>query len=274
MKKKIILAVTLILGFIIVYNVYDNNRIIVKKEEIPIENLPKEFEGFTILQITDLHEKVFGKNQEKLVNKINSQIYDMIALTGDMQNINRKNKEPLLKMLDGIKNKNNMIYVPGNHGPKYDEELKYRGCIALDVPYKIEKGNSSMYIYDFYDRGFRKQPSEMKNSDINIALTHIPWDEKFYETSENIIGKYDLVLSGHYHGGQIRIPFYGALFVPNINGDNFFPEQNEVSGLNTWNGYNQYVSRGLGASSKSIITRFRLFNTPEINVLTLVKLKK
>lgn len=82
---------------------------------------------------------------------------------------------------------------------------------------------------------------------------------------------YDLVLSGHYHGGQYRIPFYGALFVPEINGNGFLPKQSEVSGLVNRSGYAEYISRGLGSSSSIKALEFRLFNTPELNVIKLIK---
>ena len=79
-----------------------------------------------------------------------------------------------------------------------------------------------------------------------------------------------MVLAGHYHAGQWRIPFYGALFVPDaFSGLYLFPNQDEVKGLITWGDTNQYVSAGLGASSSCKFLQFRLFNTPEINLLTL-----
>ena len=79
---------------------------------------------------------------------------------------------------------------------------------------------------------------------------------------------FDLVIAGHYHGGQVRVPFYGAPFIPVMTSsfyDGFFPDQNYVSGLAAGNSIQQYISRGLGASN----IPFRLFNTPEINLLTL-----
>ena len=71
--KSIIVLMLSILIFIIgiiLYNVYDNNRIVLVKEEVEIKNLPTSFNNFKILQITDLHGKVFGKNQKNLINKI------------------------------------------------------------------------------------------------------------------------------------------------------------------------------------------------------------
>ena len=87
MKKilKIVFTVICIsILVVILYNVYDNNRIKIVKETIEITDLPSEFEDFKILQITDLHGKTFGRDQNRLINLINSIDYDVIAITGDM----------------------------------------------------------------------------------------------------------------------------------------------------------------------------------------------
>ncbi len=239
------------------------------KETIYIENLPKEFENFTILQLSDLHEKVFGKSQSYLTKIINKLDYDVIAMTGDMQTVGSYNDEPLIQLLDGIKNKDYVFYVAGNHGPEYSKKIEEKGCILLDKPYKLTKGQSSMYFYTFYeDDGFGDDIKYVDKPSTNIAINHYPFHENFYATANKTIGDYDLVIAGHYHGGQYRIPFYGALFVPDINGNGFLPNQEDVSGLNTYGKYQQYISKGLGASGSRFM-KFRLFNTPEINLITL-----
>ena len=85
--------------------------------------------------------------------------------------------------------------------------------------------------------------------------------------------EYEIILSGHYHGGQIRIPFYGALFIPHINGGKIFPQQDEVSGLKDYGLFKQYTSKGLGSNFYFKLFQFRIFNTPEINVIKLTSAK-
>lgn len=75
----------IVIGLTLIYNVYDNNRFILKEESVYIENLPLAFEGLTILQISDLHGKSFGRNQTNLTSQINRLDYDVIAFTGDME---------------------------------------------------------------------------------------------------------------------------------------------------------------------------------------------
>ena len=266
-----LLLLVFIVG-IILYSVYDNNRIVLVKEKVEIENLHTSFNNFKILQITDLHGKMFGKNQKNLIDKINSINYDAIAITGDMIDSDSDDYEPFIKLLEGIENKEYIFYIPGNHGPEFFDKLGDLGCIPLDNPYEIQRGNDKIVLFDFYNNlGFRDDIKEYENY-TTIAITHYPWNDSFYNNAREHVGKYDLVIAGHYHGGQIRIPFYGALFIPNINEAGLFPKQSDVSGYNVYGDYKQYISRGLGASKLgSTNLKFRLFNTPEINLITLVK---
>lgn len=302
--KKISIATNLILILIllipmiatIIYNIYDNNRVVVVKQEVPIEGLPDSFDGFTILQITDLHGKRFGVKQKNLLNVVNNLNYDMIAITGDILDRLDKDTEPFIEVIDGIKNKSNMFYITGNNDPEiYDlktgirteigKKFEEKGCILLDKPYSIKRNKDTLWVLEFYQSFNKDEKEEMKAmlkgikaEDLKIGLTHYPRQQHMYENfSDSILLDYNLILAGHYHGGQYRIPFLGAFFIPNVYGDRLFPKQNEVSGLNQWNNYNQYVSRGLGASSKAShwfkLVKFRLFNTPEVNLITLVKKK-
>ena len=273
MRVIMLLLLVFIVG-IILYSVYDNNRIVLVKEKVEIENLHTSFNNFKILQITDLHGKMFGKNQKNLIDKINSINYDAIAITGDMIDSDSDDYEPFIKLLEGIENKEYIFYIPGNHGPEFFDKLGDLGCIPLDNPYEIQRGNDKIVLFDFYNNlGFRDDIKEYENY-TTIAITHYPWNDSFYNNAREHVGKYDLVIAGHYHGGQIRIPFYGALFIPNINDAEFFPKQSDVSGYNVYGDYKQYVSRGLGAGKLgSTNLKFRLFNTPEINLITLVKNK-
>lgn len=286
MKKilKIVFALICIsLLMIILYNVYDNNRIKVVEETIEITDLSSDFEGLKILQISDLHGRTFGENQERLIKLINSIDYDIIAITGDMVNKHTEDIEPFIKILDGIENKEYIFFVDGNvDNPSLNEVtneiteegqfLINKGCKILDRPYEIKKGETSLWISrfinkdQFYDlTGI----SEENDNSIKIVLTHYPRHAYHFEEGTNI-PDYDLVLAGHYHAGQWRIPFYGALFVPDaFSGFYLFPNQNEVKGLITWGDTNQYVSAGLGASSNYKFLEFRLFNSPEINLLIL-----
>ena len=114
--KHIVLIVFIMCVAIIIYNYIDNNRVKVVKQDV-VSNLPEEFENFTILQITDLHSKYFGDNQERLTKLINNQQYDFLVFTGDMGNIYDDNNNAFIDLIEGINNKNFVFYVAGNSGP-------------------------------------------------------------------------------------------------------------------------------------------------------------
>lgn len=312
-KRKFILGlIALVVVNTIIYNVYDNNRMVVKEQDVIIERLPDEFDGFKILQITDLHGKSFGKDQSKLISLINSLDYDMIAITGDMNNTRSTDSKEFLKLLDGIEDKEFVFYVNGNIGPfAYDEFtgeitdegkiLEEKGCILLTKPYEIQRGNDTLlvsnflsefnlgqeYPEEFFDskedyilsKEYKSQLKEIfyqvnNTNSVKILLNHYPKPKRQF-SQENIDEwgdlKYDLVIAGHYHGGQFRLPFIGALYIPDATSQKkgLFPEQQHVMGLTKYYDTQQYVSAGLGASNSIKLLGFRLFNTPEVNVITL-----
>ena len=273
---------------IVIYNIFDNNRIKVVEQEVEVVDLPEEFEGFKILQIADLHGKTFGKNQKRLLKKMNAIDYDMIAICGDMMDKHTEDNKPFFDILDGLENKENIFYVKGDTGLEAVNEnigkitsdgqlLIEKGCKVLDKPYAITRGESTLWVSRFINgTTFYNETGVDKDNDnsVKVVVTHYPRHENHYATDQNI-PDYNLVLAGHYHAGQIRIPFYGALFIPDVFAPvYFFPDQKEVKGLITWGNTNQYVTAGLGANAPYKLLQFRLFNTPEINVLTLTKRAK
>lgn len=310
-RKNRALAVGLValLLMAVIYNVYDNNRIVVKQEMVSIPGLPAAFEGFAILQISDLHGKSFGPDQARLTNLINGLDYDMIAFTGDMET-GAGSFAPFLALLDGLADRENMFYVNGNEDLAFNllsgvksetgKMLEAQGCRLLTHPFPLRREGATLWLGNDLSKAYRglnvyagmpkfyfasaaqyqaylQHFAEVEamaapirnNQDIKIALSHIPYLRTDLEQGEkrtNILD-YDLILAGHYHGGQIRVPGYGAVFIPvwASHGNPFFPEQKYVSGLVENQPTQQYISRGLGASN----VPFRLFKTPEINLIIL-----
>ena len=113
----IIGSIIILIVFVIVYNIELSKTIVVIKQDVVIENLPNEFEGFTILQISDFHSSTFGENQEVLINLINNENYDIIAFTGDMMQKDDDNYKAFLDLLNGINKSDSSFYLAGNNGP-------------------------------------------------------------------------------------------------------------------------------------------------------------
>lgn len=122
---------------------------------------------------------------------------------------------------------------------------------------------------------------QMNDDDLQITLAHIPPLRDFIETTQRkaraAVGTYaylpasDLILSGHYCGGGWKLPFYGALYVPNtlLPRHGWFPARDEVEGFKQIGGTIQYTSTGLSVTDRIYLPNFRLFNNPTVTLLTL-----
>ena len=303
----------------IIYNIYDNNRVVAVKQQMEIENLPAEFEGFTILLLSDLHGKRFGENQEHLLALINSLQYDMLVIAGDMSDWRDRDNQPFYDLLDGIENKEYAYAISGNTGPwgfdtrtgildAVGQTLEAKGVHNLNQVFSIQRGESRLMLAEFYlvdwVKAFYLDPArqglketalspadlalyqneeayaldfigdleKITPQDTLIGVSHVPYSKDSVSATPEMMPPFDLILAGHYHGGQIRLPWIGAIYIPDGASETYgiFPSQDRVSGLYDWGAFQQYITRGLGASGSVPFLGFRLFNTPEINLITLV----
>lgn len=321
-KKIVLVAVILLLLIGTIYNVYDNNRFIVAEQDISLTNLPKNFDGYRILQISDLHGKCFGEKQTELLDVINSIEYDCILFTGDMnkyEDSDSKYSQAILELLNGIENKETVFWIDGNTGPFAIETvngsctgeltdmgkiIEQAGAEVLLSPVEITKGDDSIWFVpelcqsdiqmnylgvtedmfetteDYqnvvsYGQSLQEWYNLLnENGQVKIRVNHYPIQADLTQDSWKTLGylDYELSIAGHYHGGQIRLPLIGALYIPSPTSgikNGYFPKQNEVKGLNQIVDMQQYISAGLGASASISFLDFRLFNTPEINLITL-----
>ncbi len=275
MKIAIIIAV-----LIIVFLIIENTRISVSRYRVTCRSLPKEFRGFRILHLSDLHTKRFGKDYEKLIAKIKPLNPDIIFFTGDLISRSEKKISRKVILMKRLMKIAPVYYSLGNHevdnkdvAKKLCEELMAIGVhVLINSREILERENQKIQIFGlalesyFYknpDGSFKNLPqvtraeiTELcgKNDDdlFSILLAHspLPFDE--YEKWGA-----DLVLSGHMHGGIIRIPISskGVLSPERV----FFPDFTE--GVFRKFGANMVVSRGLG--------KFRVFNPSEIVLISL-----
>lgn len=276
-KKSKKLKYILMIILFIIFCIWQNNHIGISRFDYSNPVVPEEFNGFTIVHISDLHNKSFGKNQEYLLRKISLNSPDIILVTGDLIDRRRYDLDTALLFIEGAMEIAPVYYVSGNHeawSGAYDnirKELTHYGVVVLDDR-KVEyiRNNSKIEILGLSDPAFltssyleerntsnlEEHLSQLADHNVfQILLSHRPELMDIY-TRENI----DMIFSGHAHGGQIRIPGIGGIVAPD---QGFFPKY--TSGSHHIDQSTMYVSRGLGNSLFPI----RVFNRPEIIVVTL-----
>ncbi len=240
--------------------------------------VPKAFDGFKILQISDLHCQKFGTDQEKLIKKIDAQKPDIIVFTGDLIDDYHDSIEPAVKLIRALAEKEYSMYrVSGNHEPdsrSFEAELDRvcTECGVVDLDDKItelEKDGQSVNLCGFawcVPARYADMPTSNKKyvlpypqpstETLNILLNH---NASVFPYISDL--SFDLILAGHLHGGVIRLPFIGGL----INNNHSFGCEYEA-GFSTIGGTTQITSRGLG---NAIIPIPRFYNRPELVVVTL-----
>ena len=274
MKKKtikiILVVVLLITGWIIWTNInFTTTHISIKNEKIP-----EEFSGYKIAEIADLHNHKWG---DRLVNKIKEEQPDIIVITGDFVDSSHTDFDISMEFIENVKSIAPIYYVTGNHEAWIDnyselETKLYEADVHMmdDTSVLLEKDNSKINLIGIQDPDFverdtfegiqesivktKLQPLLDENY-YNVVLCHRPELFKGYVDTGA-----DLVLTGHAHGGQVRIPFIGGLVAPN---QGFLPEYTE--GVYHEKNTDMVVSRGLGNS----IIPIRINNMPELVIVTL-----
>ena len=280
MKKRNILLILVALIFIIcvIWTIWGNTALELNTYTIESEKLPKSFDGYKIAHVSDLHNNEMGKNNENLLAMLKDSSPDIIAITGDIVDSRNTDIEIALQFANEAEKIAPCYYITGNHEARVSEyESLKKGLIEIgvtvleDKSISLEKSGEDITLMGVDDPSFitdyllvddeevmQDKLSELKSEDsYTILLSHRPELFKIYV--ENDI---DLVLSGHAHGGQFRLPFVDGLYAPN---QGLFPEYD--SGLYTEENTNMIVSRGIGNS----LFPFRFNNRPEV---ILVKLKK
>lgn len=268
MKKKIIIL-SFIICLLFAFFYYENHHLVVSNYLYSSDKIGSGLEGFKIIQISDFHNARFGRANDKLIEKIKNQEPDIIVITGDIVDSNHTNIDVAIQFVNHITEICPVYYVTGNHehwlsADEYDllmGELNDAGVVVLNnESTKITRDRSSFALIGLDDNSLtgdtlKELVEQEKKKTLKVVLAHEP--QYLYEYSE---AKADLVLSGHAHGGQFRLPFIGGVVAPD---QGFNPPYTEGK---IKKGFTQMiVSRGLGNS----IIPVRLFNDPEIVAITL-----
>lgn len=278
MKKRFILFI-LIIAFLAVFFYLQNNWLDLTELEVVSEMVPSNFDGYKIVQISDLHSKLFGKDQHRLTEMIAGAKPDMIVITGDLVDARHYDENASLALIKTVVEIAPVYYVTGNHewwSGKFaglENKLKAAGAIVLrNASREITVQGQSIYIIglddpesvgniyneaDYIEKRLHDMMPLLPQKGFKVLMSHRP--EAFNQYSSYGV---DLVFSGHAHGGQFRLPFVGGLYAPD---QGYFPKY--TSGVYRDGNTAMVVSRGLGNS----VVPMRLFNRPEVVVITLLE---
>ncbi|MEC1180794.1 metallophosphoesterase [Metasolibacillus meyeri] len=271
MKKLAKLIVLIVVVYIFLQ--VNNKWLVVTEHVYESERVPASFDGYRITQVTDLHDAIFGKGQERLIEKVRATNPDAIFITGDLIDSNRYHLENSLDAVRGFVEIADVYYVLGNHevATRKMQEI-YTVLTELGVQVlpnsavMLERSGEQIIIAGIEDPLMGYTTQEMLNEALintpedllTLLLSHRP--ERFDTYVDNAI---DVVFTGHAHGGQIRLPFIGGLVAP---GQGYFPKY--TAGTYESEETTMVVGRGLGNS----IVPYRIFNLPEIVTVELKEL--
>lgn len=280
------LAVLTGLTLLVLFLRWQNNGLVVSYITYTAKDVPREFNGLSILHVSDLHNKTFGEGQNKIASIMSQIKPDMIAVTGDIIDKRRGGMGAALLLASEAVKIAPVFYVPGNHErtsgvyEQLAERLKACGVkVIANKAMPIERNGAVISIvgvkdWQFFrvfdedaktkedyakaDKAFAYKIGELAAAcpkGFRLLLSHRPEKLDIYaQTGCN------LVLTGHAHGGQWRLPLIGGLYAPH---QGVLPKY--TNGLHVKGKTGMVVSRGLGNSQFPL----RLGNRPELVVVTL-----
>lgn len=260
---------------------WSNYGITVSRYDIRSDALPADFDGYKIVHLSDLHSASIGRNNSRLLDAIIDQKPDIIVMTGDMVSRYDKNFNTAIHLVQSLAEKFPVYYIPGNHEEGLENDLWENLCTALlgcgvtvlnneAVRLTSENGEfinliglwynlsyyheMTQYYTPFTDETMNKILGDAPEG-YNLLLAHNPNNFDVYARWGA-----DLTLSGHIHGGMIRLPLIGGILSPETL---MFPRYD--GGLYESGNAKMILSRGLGRGSMGL----RLFNPPEVVSITL-----
>ncbi len=265
MKKKYLLL--LLIPLFLIYLILGlTNELVVTHYNYYNPKIPAEFNNYKILQISDLHCKNFGTEQSELISAIRDCNPDIIVLTGDIIDNRKTSVKAVYDLVVGLEQQYPIYFVTGNHelepsasksyGDMLDIFKSFNVTLLDDSTVALEKNNQNIYLHGqkFRSRYVVNFLQTADENHFNILLYHA---SDFFDLIAPF--HYDLVLSGHIHGGVVRLPIIGGL----LNADgSLFPKYDR--GMYTIQPSTLISSAGLGNADLP-----RFYNNPEIVLITL-----
>lgn len=267
-RRKLIIIILILILILAVFAIDSNTRIVTTEYQVYSDRLPQAFDGFRIVQLSDLHGREFGEDNSKLLDDVRAANPDIIAITGDFFDEYTEDgyAEITVSSLCEIAP---VYYVSGNHewwqNPRDTfDKIEEAGANVLRNEYvTLEQDGETIVFagvddpngpYDMITKDAFVAKIKETTDDYILMLSHRNTDFELWTDLD-----VDLVLSGHAHGGIIRIPGIGGILIHRED-----IGSGHIAGMFEEGNTTMIVSRGLG---NSVIPR--MFNNPEIVVAVL-----
>ncbi len=270
-RKRGLIPLILLLAVLILF-ADSNMRIVTTEYEIASPDLPAQFDGYRIAVVSDMHESYSSeRGLVYFISAVRAAKPDIIAVLGDM--VTSPGKSGYVhQIISALAEVAPVYFVTGNHDWAYGDATELLsavknagGTLLLDTFVTLERGGAEITLAGVNDpNGPRdgKKPGELAEelreagAGYTVLLAHRNNSLELYRAIPA-----DLTISGHAHGGVIRLPFTDGLIGPDRN---FLPTH--TSGIYREDGRTLLVSRGVGNSPARVL---RLFNNPQIPVAVL-----
>ncbi len=245
------------------YAIDEANSLSLERVEIPLQRLPKKLDGFTIIHLSDIHHSPLTgfEHIERTVKIANRLKPDMFILTGDYVSHETKFIGPVAKMLGKLKSEFGTHACLGNHDHWTDadqitKQFRENGInMLVNEGQRFEAGDSSFWLAGVDDHmvGKTDLPAALKGSypdEFKLLLAHNPIIFRHC-----VRAGIDLTLSGHTHGGQVRVRDSSRRMI----------RRRRIAGLHSRKNSKIYITRGIG----TVVLPIRYQCPPEISLLEL-----
>lgn len=274
----VLITITVIICSFLLYSRFISTKgLVVREYKVVNEKITDNFHGLKIVHISDIHygTTIYKEELEKIVKKINILKPDIVVLTGDLLDETietpKNYEKDLIESLSKIDATIGKYAISGNHDygfKNFNTIIEQSGFMNLNDSFdQIYKGGNNYILLSGIstnmhgDKTLEEKlestttllnsiPEEEKNNIYKILLTHEP---DIIDNIESI--DFDLILAGHSHNGQVKLPLIGAITTPEF-AKKYYEEHYTI------NNTELYISGGLGTST----IKFRFFNKPSINL--------